>query len=185
MHMVHEDRDKRSTARWWRVVLYSLLAVMAVCTGIITQELSKRPQQETPFENWSKMPLIQNQPWVEAHRSTSPDGTIDAVLLERDKDAVMRLTSLRLVPKGEPIVEEPPYRHLTTFLRRVIRKSVFTATNATGIQISWEGTAQLLVSGETCDFFSQQTREEVKLKVDKVCVEIAYSIPKIRYKDKP
>lgn len=184
MHMAQEARDKSSVDRNWRLTIYSLLALMAICTGLATQEFSAVPHQETSADRWLKSPLINAPPWKEIQRLPSPDGKIDAVLVKNEDD-VLPLTALRLVPTEEAVVDEPPYRRLTIFLKRVCRESVFVGTNMSGVNLSWDGKSKLLVSGQNASFFSHKKMEEVSMKGEKARVEVSYTISDVRYLNKP
>lgn len=182
MPFVRSNRISADTAK--RVVVYFLLVVMIVCTRLLTLEWSKVPEQKTYADIWMESPLIGAPPWTELQRSTCPDGKIDAVLL-RNQDDVLPLISLRLVPPGKTVKEEPPYRHLSVFLERVCRESAFTGTDAVGVSISWEGESKLLVVGQAAAFFSQHKQEEVSLGAESKRVDVTYAVSNVRYLNKP
>lgn len=180
MGHVEGNKNRRTLA-----YILLLLALIALCISLVVQESSEATDRESLSERWRELPIVAPQPWIELQRLTSPDGKVDAVLLERDKSAVLRLTCLRVVPRGELIKDEPPYRHLTAFLKRIIRESVFTSTNTDNVKVFWEGGSKIIVIGESADFFSQKTQEKVALGLNKLNVRVDYFIRNVTYKDKP
>jgi hypothetical protein len=184
--MEQEPSDKALAARW-RLTIYLLLAVLGAITLNAAEELSIKPKDKTPAERWGEMPILQSSPWIEVERVNSPDGRFDAVLLkkQRSEHSPLNLYSLRVIPANDLVPQEPPYRHLSIFLMRVMRESIFAAAQIENANISWTTSRKILVTAESADFFSQETRKAVQLSGESKLIEADYSIAKINFKRKP
>lgn len=166
----------------WRLTICVLLIGLAALTGSLVQNLqTPHPSEvsETPTR-----PKVPAAPWVEIHRVTNPAGQIDAVLVQPDQhQSELGLHALYLVPKGQAIPTEAPYRHLALYLERVADKSAFAATKVEDLSFKWREVDQLQLSAKQVLLYGQKFEQKISTKDSFTTVRLSYELNESRFSD--
>lgn len=138
----------------WRVTITLLLCGLGLLAYHWNIELTRVPPAEDPVgEYYSE--VYHPGPWIEMSRVTSPDGETDAVLVQDSKSEADQWI-LFLLPAGQSVPGETPYRSHRIHLERLVRDTAMVAVQVKGMEIAWTGARELKVSGETAVFYSKK-----------------------------
>ena len=182
-------KSGRARGGLWRAVVYSLVVII-VGLGVSLSEKWTSPEvtASNRGEIESGKSLMTPRPLLEQERLRSPDGKVDAVILEskgafEDSDGNdTGFFALYLTPAGKGVPEPPPYGHISVHLKRMVSGAIFVGVQLEDFDVTWDGDRTLSVRGSHAVVYAKKERSPEVLENDEE-IEIAYFFDDWRYSD--
>lgn len=162
------------------VGVFLIAVTLVIRVGITKYSQPPLSDEENAQAYWENQPMVTPSPWTEVARVTSPNGTLDGVLVKGDPDdsKMLCVTSLFLVPRGAKVKDEGSHKlgWSRDRFEKMHNYSPFIAFEATNVSLSWKDSQTLEISGRVSKIFAQAATQEIQVDGEQQDVKLEYRL---------